>query len=186
MRVFIAIPTPDRVAETIILDTAALRGAYPDLKWIGMDALHLTLNFLGEVIKEQLEPICQVMDAAGQAQAPFRLRYHGLGFFPPRGRPRVLYLHVEEGRRECELIQRVLSAGLDGIVRLDRRKFTPHLTLARIKNSRKWPDVYSEGTDKSAEFTAERIVLFRSHLKPDGAEYEELYSVQLGRDKEDV
>lgn len=186
MRVFIAIPTPDRVAETIILEMAALRGAYPDLKWIGLNALHLTLNFLGEVDEKQLEHIRQVMDAAGRAQSPFRMKYHGLGTFPPRGRPRVLYVRVEEGRGECELVQRVLSAGLSRIVELDRRRFTPHLTLARIKNSRKWPDVDREGTDISAEFAAERIVLFRSYLKPSGAEYEELYSVQLGRDKEDV
>ena len=179
MRLFIAIPTPVTAAESIVLESAALRGAYPELKLIGMDGLHLTLIFLGEVEEENLEPIFRVMDAAGQGQCPFRIRYHGMGTFPPRGRPRVLYLGLEEGGRECQLLHRVLSSGLDGVVRLDRRRFTPHLTLARIKNSRKWPDVDREGIGISAEFAARRIVLFRSHLKSSGAEYEEVYSMQL-------
>ncbi|MGC9311801.1 MAG: RNA 2',3'-cyclic phosphodiesterase, partial [Sediminispirochaetaceae bacterium] len=101
MRLFIALPTPDRAAESILLDTAVLRGKYPDLKWVRQDALHLTLAFLGEVEEENLEAIYRAMDAAGRMQEPFRLRYAGLGTFPRRGMPRVLFLPVTEGGREC-------------------------------------------------------------------------------------
>lgn len=180
MRLFIALPTPDSAAESILLDTAALRGKYPDLKWVRQDALHLTLTFLGEVEEENLEAIYRAMDAAGRMQEPFRLRYAGLGTFPRRGMPRVLFLPVTEGGRDCCLLNRVLVSRIGEAIEVDRRNFTPHLTLARVKNSRNWPDVRSEGLDITAAFEARKIVLFRSHLKPDGAEYEELYLAQLG------
>jgi len=180
MRLFIALPTPDTVAEAILLDTAALRGKYPDLKWVRQDALHLTLTFLGEVGKENLDTIYRAMDAAGRMQEPFRLRYQGLGTFPGRGKPRVIFLPLNEGEEECSLLHRVLVERIGESIEVDRRSFTPHLTLARVKNSRNWPDVRADGLDISAAFEARKIVLFRSHLKPDGAEYEELYSRQLG------
>ncbi len=186
MRLFIALPTPDGVEESILLDTAALRGKYPDLKWVRQDALHLTLVFLGEAEKEQLEPVCRAMDAAGRLQEPFQLQYRGLGTFPRRGQPRVLFLPVIEGEEECSFLHQVLVKRIGETIEVDRRKFTPHLTLARVKNSRNWPDVRSEGLDITAAFEAHTIVLFRSYLKPGGAEYEVLYSTQLGRDGDRV
>jgi len=184
MRLFTAIPVPENVRESIILGSAPLRGAYPDLRWVGMDALHITLMFLGEVREALVDPLCQVLREVVPVQSPFRIVYRGLGSFPRKGKPRVVYLHIAEGISECRKVHEALTNGIGRIVEADRRNFIPHLTIARNKDSRIWPDVMKEGKDIAASFIAETVVLYRSHLKPNGAEYEELCSVPLtGRKK---
>jgi 2'-5' RNA ligase len=179
MRVFTAIPLPESVRERIILQTAALRGRYPDLRWVRQEALHITLNFIGEVEEERIEELRQALQLLkGRAEA-FPLSFRGLGTFPKRGPARVLYLAVDEGAERTVHIQKELARGLQHLAGKERKRFTPHLTLARVKNSADYPDPQREGSEIGADFSVERVVLYRSHLQPDGARYEELDELRL-------
>lgn len=184
MRLFTAFSVPDTVRESLVLETAPLRGAYPDLKWVGMNTFHITIDFLGEVEDRALKTICEAMETAGPMQEPFTMSYQGLGAFPGKGRPKVVFLKAERGIDECRTVQRGFAYGMKHQASEERKKFTPHITLARIRNSRSWPDVSREGRSVSAVFEVNRIILYSSHLKPSGAEYEELYSVKLGHQEE--
>jgi 2'-5' RNA ligase len=74
-----------------------------------------------------------------------------------------------------------LAGFLQHIAGKERKRFRPHLTLARVKNSAEHPDPDQEGTDISADFTVDRVVLYRSHLHPEGARYEEIGAVEAVR-----
>jgi 2'-5' RNA ligase len=178
MRLFTAIPMPEEVQEDIILQTAGLRGRYPDLRWVRQDALHITLNFLGEVEEQRLPEVREAFEQLRGGFRAYRLSFRGLGTFPKRGPARVLYLAVEEGSEPSVRLQRQLAGFLQGFAGKERKRFTPHLTLARVKNSASHPDPAAEGTDIRAGCNVDRVVLYRSHLHPDGARYEELDAVK--------
>ncbi|MFO7849344.1 MAG: RNA 2',3'-cyclic phosphodiesterase [Spirochaetia bacterium] len=179
MRLFIALPLPEEVREKIISDTAPLREKYPGLKWVRRDALHLTLSFLGETGESNVEPICSAMTKAVSGVEAFEMELGGLGFFPKKGPPRVLYTAVRIGSAETRALYSALLGGLGKIGFEGRKKFTPHLTLARIKGGGDTPDPERDGKDLAFSFTADRIVLYRSHLRPSGAVYETLGEAKL-------
>ncbi len=182
MRVFTAIPIPEDEQSRIVAQTAALRGGYPNLRWVRQDALHITLNFLGEVDETRIPEVLEAMQLLKEGFRPYMLSFRGLGTFPKRGPARVVYLSVEEGSDPSIRLQRELAEYLRHIAGKERKRFTPHLTLARVKNDVDYPDPRREGTDITAGFTVDRIVLYRSHLHPDGARYEEIGAVEAGNE----
>jgi len=177
MRVFTAIPIPKPLQEQIVLDTAPIRGRYPQLKWVSQGALHITLNFLGEIEDEKIPQVLQTMELIQPVFRSFSLEFKGLGVFPRRGPARVVFLEAQEGIQECRELQKALARGLTRFSAPERRKFKPHLTLARVKHTTDWPDPENEGHDISVGFEVDRIVLYKSILKPEGPQYEEVGAV---------
>ncbi len=177
MRVFTALPLPEALQEKIILDTAALRGKYPHLKWVSQQALHITLNFLGEIEEDSIPQVMQAIEKVKPVFQGFRMEFKGLGVFPRKGPARVVFLQPHTGVQECRDLQRQLSGYLSAFAPPERKKFKPHLTLARVKQNTGWPNPDQEGLDISLGFTVNRIVLYKSILKPEGAHYEEIGEV---------
>jgi len=184
MRLFIALPVPEQIQERIVLESAELRGRYPDLKWVRQDALHLTLIFLGELEESRLEAITRAMEEAASEVAPFDLELRGLGAFPQRGAPRVLFIPLARGVERARGLHRKLKGALGGIGTKDRKRFAPHLTLARVKGKPEFPDPEKEGNELRFSFAADRIHLYRSHLDSRGARYELLREAKLAYDME--
>ena len=181
MRLFIALPVPADVRENIILHTAQLRGKFPGLKWVGQDALHLTLSFLGETDPSKLETIRAAMNSTASQIESYDMELVGMGAFPRKGPPRVLFIPVKKGLEETRRLNSILVRELGDLSPKEKRKFTPHLTIARVKNTVQTPDPDSEGQDLAFTFSADRLILYRSHLTPDGARYEELEEARFGR-----
>ena len=177
MRVFTAVPLPEALQEDIILSTASLRGRYPKLKWVSQQALHITLNFLGEIEEEKAPQVLSAMEAVKPAFNSFDLEFRGLGVFPQRGPARVVYLEPQRGIQQCQKLQQALARQLVVYASPERKKFKPHLTIARVKPHTDWPEPETEGIDIAFGFTVQRVVLYKSILKPDGAHYEEVGAV---------
>lgn len=180
MRLFVALPVPEEMQEKIIAETAVLRGRYPELKWVRQDALHLTLSFLGEMEEESVESIHEAMRVAAAKVEAFDMEFRGIGTFPARGRPRVVYLALERGAEAADRLSRELTGALGSLAEKDGKRFTPHLTLARVKKKGKTPDPEREGIDLRFAFTSEKLVLYRSHLSSKGARYDVLREARLG------
>jgi RNA 2',3'-cyclic 3'-phosphodiesterase len=178
MRLFIALPLPDEVQDCIVLRSAHLRSRYSGLKWTGRDALHITLVFLGETEERLVDVIAEKMRRSADLLMSYTIKLHGLGTFPPKGRPRVLYLRVEKGGEESQRVFSVLRRELGDLAGRKRRRFSPHLTLARVREGEKVPDL-EEGNDLRFTFPVSRMVLYRSHLSPKGARYEPLAEAEL-------
>jgi 2'-5' RNA ligase len=132
MRLFTAIDlTPEILLRLERLLSAIRREAL--IKWSPLDNLHITTKFIGEWPEARLEELHGML-AALAPRAPFTLELRDLGWFPNERSPRVLWLGVHGNDALVNLVheteQRLESLG----IKREERVFSPHLTLARIKN----------------------------------------------------
>lgn len=96
---------------------------------------HLTLAFLGEVAPDSLDRIFSALDRASRSSRPFDLVLEGVGAFPSRERPRVVWVGATLGGPETSaLAAQVTTALADEGIRTDRERFVPHVTLFRVRS----------------------------------------------------
>lgn len=173
-RLFLAINLP----ESLIMELQNLRFYLPTARWTMADQYHLTLLFLGELHGGQFRDLQQVLTTLiAQWKFPsFPLRPQGVGAFHSRREARTLWVGMEKNR-ELERLQKKLQQGLsssDLDLDLEQRKFTPHITLARLHQT-PIPKVASFletfGSFQSPPFTVNAIHLYSSLLTAKGAHY---------------
>ncbi|MFW6049865.1 MAG: RNA 2',3'-cyclic phosphodiesterase [Myxococcota bacterium] len=141
--------------------------------WVPPANLHLTLEFLGWVETGRVDAIAAAL-APLSAHPPFEMHLSGLGAFPPRGRPRVLWLGVREGAEALEAIAAEVEDRLEDLgFPPEQRPFHPHLTLARVKTApRDARDVVHALADaEGGTSTVREVVLYQSRLRREGPEY---------------
>lgn len=126
-RLFIAIELPDPVKR----DLVRLRKEIPGARWVAPDQLHLTLAFLGELEDTTGEQLQRAL--SGIAEPAFSLDFSGVGCFPDRRRPRVLWVGLKHSPHLESLAAKVRSAALECGVPQEERPFSPHITLARLR-----------------------------------------------------
>ena len=128
-RLFVAIDFPEAVNRRL----AALCSGLPGARWLPTGQFHLTLRFIGAVDGDGFAGIAH--DLCHVACPPFSLKLNGIGHFPPRGQPRVLWVGVEAGdgliRLHGQIEHRLRHLGIEP----EGRKFAPHITLARLKGT---------------------------------------------------
>ncbi|NBB70244.1 MAG: RNA 2',3'-cyclic phosphodiesterase [Alphaproteobacteria bacterium] len=126
-RLFVALDLPRYHKDAI----EAIQRGLPDVRWTDPDTLHVTLAFIGEVdngvFKDAMEALSHVHTR------PFALELQGLGHFPPRGPIRQLWVGVKLEPELARLQRRVVRALAEVGVKLDKRKFIPHVTVARFR-----------------------------------------------------
>lgn len=184
IRAFVAVPVEDAVVRRRLAGARSLLPPLHGVRWIPETQLHFTLKFLGEIPEEQvLDAKAATGEAARAASGSFRLSLEGLGAFPPRGPARVLWAGCGEGaERLSEFAARVEEA-FGGAFPRDGRPFSPHLTLARVKEPeagrRLVRALASVPREPFGTVGVRSLVLFRSDLTPHGAEYAELLRVEI-------
>ena len=170
------------------------------MRWIPESQLHFTLKFLGEIEEERVTAAMAATAAAAVVAAAsvavkalergmrpaggFRLALEGLGAFPPRGPARVLWAGCGEGAEALTAVGAAVEEAFvaEGFPR-EERPFSPHLTLARVKD----PDAGRRLSRALASLPAEPfgavsvscLVLYQSERTPRGAEYAELLRVAI-------
>ena len=141
------------------------------------EGIHLTLRFLGQASPEQIQALEPQLARAARGCPPLEARVGGVGLFPDRGRPRVLWVGMElpptalELQRACERVAR--DAGFEP----ERRPFLAHLTLGRWRDRAARP-VLPETDLGPARL--ESLVLFQSETAQGGAVYTPLARFALG------
>ena len=133
MRLFVAIDIPDHVKECLHSFVSPLR-PLAKLSWSPVDHLHITLKFIGEWPEERLGEMKDALKAM-EKPGPIGIQVHDLGWFPNDRRPRVLWAGVtaDEGLHKLARTADQTTAEL-GVPR-EERDFSPHLTLARIREA---------------------------------------------------
>jgi len=185
MRLFIALDLPEAEKEVLFRATAALRGAGLPVRWVEQESLHLTLKFLGWVRPDAVERIASAMAEAAAKTRPFDLPIGGLGAFPTRRRPRVIWLGVE-ATPSLRCLKHDLEWTLAPLgYERETRAFQPHITLGRAKHDAgagefRDVDALFAATEYEALIPITDVHLFRSHLSADGARYERIASSPLG------
>lgn len=169
-RLFVALNLPDSAKDRL----SQLPGDLPEARWTDTESFHLTLRFLGEVSASEEKRIEAALE---RVESPaFLLNLSGLGLFPLRGDPEVLWVGVEDNPQLLRLRHRIEAAlAAEGLSR-DKRKFHPHVTLARLQEG---PiDRLAQYLKQHALFKLEDVPitsfsLFSSQLAPGGAHYTE-------------
>jgi 2'-5' RNA ligase len=179
MRLFFAVPAACGVREAVRTATDAFPERNPPWRWIPPENYHVTLKFLGDV-EEHLVP--SLHEAAGRVTArvaPFTLAFDRFGGFPNLRRPRVVFYAASIGADRLRELASAVEEEVEplGFARA-RRRFRAHLTLARIKRLLDGDSIAAlEAMEPLPEATAQevdRFVLMRSHLRREGARYEEI------------
>jgi 2'-5' RNA ligase len=189
-RLFLAVDPPAETRRRAAAIIGQLQAAGLSVRWVEPAALHLTLHFLGDCVpKQRLPEVCAVVDAAAAACRPFAVTFGGVGVFPPRGRPRVLWLGVTAGADDLKNLHGVLAKGLTQLgFAVEQRPFQPHLTLGRLPTGfpgRHRPSqpvadaVKSLAAVPAGSGQIERVTLFASLLNPAGAVHHPLHTAAL-------
>lgn len=178
LRTFIAAPLPESYQEGM---AAIAKRWKPELaskmSWTKPGNWHMTLKFLGDTPEDRLPGI---KEALGEVDfEPFAFKAGAGGFFPPlagrRPNPRVLWVGCKEGWKESAALAAAIDKAVEPLgYKPERRPFSPHLTLARIKRAANdpWDNVVEDlGETEWPELTVDRFELIKSELSPQGPTY---------------
>lgn len=168
-RLFVALRLPDSLCGAVRQLQFGLRNA----RWLDEDSLHLTLAFIGEVDDSAQR---RIEDALAHVTArTFRMELHGLGCFPPRGAHRVLWTGASPGEELASLARGVRRAIERAGLTPERRRFTPHVTIARFRRPPPSSDLQAYLGAHSLFRTSPADIasfhLFSSTLRSSGAQY---------------
>jgi 2'-5' RNA ligase len=199
LRIFVALNLPDQFLDDLVAWQQDAFADRRDLRLLSRYSLHITLVFLGYQAEKDIERIAELSFA--EASPPFSLRPEDIVEIPPR-RPRLYAIGMEDkdgmlGRFQSGVAERLQKADL---YEPEKRPFWPHLTIARFKQTERHrtaggprgrPGRPTGGSSEPAgpppefpdglrePFEASRLTLYKSTLKPQGAEYEPLAKLDL-------
>lgn len=176
LRLFIAIDIPDDIRTLM----CGMGGSIPGARAVPADQLHLTLKFLGDTDGGLLPDIQEALSAI--QGAPFTVCLKGVGHFPPRGNPRVLWAGIHPAAEVTALRNKVEKALAEIGIERDHRKFSAHVTLARLKNSPlKRVSQFLAGNSlfETPAFAVREFLLYSSSLSARGAVHTLLASFSL-------
>ena len=168
MRLFVALDLPWEVKEELSDLSCNLPGA----RWVPTDNFHLTLRFIGEANRLQAEEIDLAL--ASLRGRSFQFSLSGLGWFEKNGRVNTLYVGVERNEDLARLQTKVETALNRCGLAPDKRRFTPHVTLARMDMNvtpALTSFVQANNLYRSARIRADNVTLFSSFLGKDQPTY---------------
>jgi RNA 2',3'-cyclic 3'-phosphodiesterase len=190
LRVFIAVEIPLPIRQAIFHQTESLRAALATIvRWVPVENMHLTLKFIGDVSPANVNLLSQMLTTEATGCAPITLKIGGLGSFPTSRRARVIWIGIQAPAALESLQHGIESAAARLGYESEERPFSPHLTIGRVKQQvsagehqqvRAALEHTQVGVLGNAEVTA--VHLFKSDLKPSGAEYTRLFSAPLKSD----
>jgi len=188
IRSFIAVEMPAAVkAELGAIIERLQPQRHRCVKWVASDGIHLTLKFLGNIDTNAVPAVVVAIEQAASGIPAMELSLGGLGMFPNERRPRVVWVALDgdtgplaELQRNIENAMRPLGFEPEG------RKFTPHLTLGRVRENASPKErkdiglsIESVKCDWEMGFTVREVSLMKSTLTPSGAIYDRLAAIEL-------
>jgi 2'-5' RNA ligase len=189
MRLFVAIEMNRSVEEAAreVIDDLRARVArlapLARVTWSASERIHVTVRFIGEADEARVRDIRAALGPTIDAPV-FDVAVEGVGAFPVKGAPRVFWAGLTGGRDGLLEVERAVSRRLETLVPAEDRPYSPHLTLARVKE----PAGLSRATLFEGLTTREfgrvhvdAITLFESRLSPKGATHVPLQRTALRR-----
>jgi 2'-5' RNA ligase len=169
MRLFTAIDIPDELRERL-RELLARWKPLARIHWSPVANLHITTKFIGEWPEARVEEIKIALHAMAPMGA-FDISVHGMGWFPDNRRPRVLWAGIEGGEALGKLAHATEQAVAALGVPVEERVYSPHLTLARIREAvplNALIGAVSHARESAADFGAFRATEFFLYLSAGG------------------
>jgi 2'-5' RNA ligase len=184
LRTFIAVSLSSSALAEIEKTIRTLRTKFWEVRWVEPKNLHVTLKFLGDISLNDLPQLISAVTQCTSETYSFDLTFQGLGAFPNRESPKTLWIGCRKGSNE--LIQ--LAESIDnGLLSLgypkEARRFSPHLTIGRIKKPvQESPlmSIFEEQQDQLfGSCSVSEVQVLSSELTRHGAIYDELAAIPL-------
>ena len=187
IRSFIAIELPDELRLKLGQLKARLKsGEQPVVKWVDPNSIHLTLKFLGNIAADRTEEITEMMEEAARGISPFHLDIKELGVFPNLKRAQIAWVGVSGEVDKLKQLQQRLESNLEHLgFTPESRAFTPHLTLARLRNQaspderQRFGQLIAETRFEPGTIKVDAISLMRSQLTREGAIHSRISLIKL-------
>lgn len=183
-RIFIAIKinNTDQIREIFRQVQVDLKDEW--IKWVNLKGLHITLGFIGATDVRKIGLIVNRLRGSASKFLPFRLQLKSLGAFPSLSKARVLWIGVDSDDLIYDLRKDIVKQ-LEYIVEISDTRFSPHLTIGRIKHGVKNADLVKEKLELHTNWCDEEIlvsdfVLMESKTTKQGPIYEVMETFNLG------
>ena len=175
-RLFIALQTTPAAAQRLQNTVLPIQEQNPTLRWIPPEMYHITMSFLGDTDERQIESICQLMESVSSGIRAPEVKTGPFALLPNARKPKVFVQTLVDDANILSAMHRALKSGLAETMQVERRKFYPHLTLARFRRNQILPTLPET---LPLSFSLPEIVLFESRLHPDGARYSRIAEFAL-------
>ncbi|OGP92783.1 MAG: 2'-5' RNA ligase [Deltaproteobacteria bacterium RBG_16_54_18] len=183
-RLFFAVELSQEIQAGVRRIQQGLKERAPGVRWVRPEGIHLTLRFLGEVAPERIEDIWSRVARGVQTIDSFTFGVRGCGGFPIAKKPRVIWIGIQDPSGSLKAMQAKVETGVVefGFPR-EERGYNPHLTLGRLHPG-KGQGMIAQAIEATraadlGEMEVREVCLFRSQLKPTGAEYTKLKVIPL-------
>jgi 2'-5' RNA ligase len=189
IRSFIAVLLPDEVKRSLSALQDRLRsGSSVSAKWVDPGNIHLTLKFLGNISPGMTGRITSAIESASREIRPFRIQVKGLGAFPNTNRVNIIWVGLEGNIESLAFLQKRIDDQLSPLgFKPENRPFTPHLTIARIRDRASSEERCQLGRlinetifDTPHPVDVSTVHLMRSQLTWEGPIYSSIASANLG------
>jgi 2'-5' RNA ligase len=185
IRSFLAIELPKPILKKIEEVQGDLRSTHADVRWVNPEKIHLTLKFFGNIEESRIDLLLKSIEEPIRNTLPFSLKVRGVGAFPNLKNPRVIWIGLVNGREVLISFQKQIETQLEKIgIQPEDRPFNPHLTLGRMRSSRGKVELAGRmekhKEEEFGDFQVERVILFKSDLRPTGPIHTPLRDMKLG------
>ncbi|MBU4031921.1 MAG: RNA 2',3'-cyclic phosphodiesterase [Candidatus Thermoplasmatota archaeon] len=180
-RAFIAVEVP--FSAELDRFSKAVKGSGANLKIVDLQNIHITLKFLGDTDEAIVPEIEKIMNSAVSGVLPFKMQMKGTGAFPNLDKISVIWAGLE-GAETLGVIAKRIDDGLKPLgFEPEKRKFSPHVTVARVRDSRNRRElaeiIHGWETGEFGDVPVGRIILKKSVLTPQGPMYSDISTAKL-------
>lgn len=183
-RTFIAFEVSPDIQDHLTQIQTVLDWSQSDIKWVSAQNIHLTIHFLGNISKDQVNTIIENLPLWCRDLPIILSGVERLGAFPDMKRPRVIWADIADSQGLIGQFHNHLKSQLESLnVVLEDRPYHPHLTLGRVRHWKATPDLTNKLTqfsyDPPLQLILSKVILFESALTPMGPHYSPLEEVHL-------
>lgn len=182
MRAFLAISVPEEVRTLAQQTKEKLASPDVNIKWVEYENYHLTVKFLGDIAVEKGDQIRKLMKTVGENCPPFQLKTNGLGFFPNRFRPRILWIGMEGEINKAQFLAERVDSYLNELGFVPEKQHRFHLTLGRLRSDQGTDKILNAAASfrlKPISFNVEEFSLMESELTSTGPIYKVIDNFKL-------
>lgn len=186
IRAFIAVELPEDVIQKLARTQQKLKSTGARVKWVERQNLHLTMKFLGDVEFEEVNEISSVMAEAVKDVSSFTVMAKGTGAFPKGERsPRVVWAGVDG---DVQMLEKIFQRLNENLVRFgvpyEKRRYSPHITIGRVRSSKGTAELAQAVRDCSdkefGQVQVTELLLMMSELTSSGPVYTVLAHIAFG------